>query len=396
MENLLQAYFGANGISFSAARVPIASCDFSLRKYSYQDAPNDWNQEQFRLADDEDLNWRIPQIRRAMELTNNDLKLVASPWSAPGWMKTNGNMQGAGTIQSDPAYSQAYAKYFAKFFEQYKQNGITFWAVTPQNEPLISQDPNFWYQAMYWNPQTQAEFVGKYLGPTLRASDAGKDLHILTLDHNRDDLPWWPDQFYAAHPNASLYSSGIAVHWYAKDAPWEILDETVARHPDKFIMMTEAATGWDFWPGNWELLDHYVHDIIQQMNHGVSGWIDWNLVVNMAGGPSWIGTFCGAPIIANADADEFYKQPNYYGMGHFSKLVRPGSQRIDLSITDQPNVEGVAFLRPDGTRILVLYNRDLNATYRYRIMEPGIGDNLELHYDIERSSVATIVYKPTN
>ncbi|KAH7713449.1 Protein GBA-4 [Aphelenchoides avenae] len=153
-QNLLNSYFGSNGLEYTIGRVPIASTDFSTREYSYLDTPNDFNLSTFGLAQ-EDFDYKIPFIKTALELTQGQLSLIASPWSAPGWMKTSGQMKGPGQLKGDfnGEYYQAYAKYYVKFFEEYFKQGINFWAVTIQNEPSSGLIPNYGWQTMfmsYW------------------------------------------------------------------------------------------------------------------------------------------------------------------------------------------------------------------------------------------------------
>lgn len=96
---------------------------------------------------------------------------------------------------------------------------------------------------------------------------------------------------------------------------------------------------------------------MQDLNNWVSGWVDWNLVLDEHGGPNWADNFVDSPIIANATANEFYKQPMYYAMGHVSKYIPEGSRRIGLQMHSQSAVEATAFLRPDAMITVVILNR---------------------------------------
>lgn len=103
--------------------------------------------------------------------------------------------------------------------------------------------------------------------------------------------------------------------------------------------------------------DRFVSSLFQDLNHWVTGWTDWNLALDEKGGPNWAGNFVDSPIIVNSSANEFYKQPMYYAMGHFSKYIPEDSIRIGIQIIDQTKLFGTAFLRPDGKRVVVLLNR---------------------------------------
>ncbi|KAK3097705.1 hypothetical protein FSP39_012333 [Pinctada imbricata] len=166
--------------------------------------------------------------------------------------------------------------------------------------------------------------------------------------------------------DASKYISGIAVHWYQdKFVPATVLSITHKKFPDKFILATEACSGaaGPLDPvkvrlGNWERAEDYAHDIMQDLQNWVTGWTDWNIALDMQGGPNWVKNFVDSPVIVNSDKDEFYKQPMYYILGHFSKFIVPGSKRLDLTVKgSNKNVEVVAFLRPDSSIVAVLLNR---------------------------------------
>lgn len=153
---LLQSYFGPAGIGYTVGRVPIASCDFSTREYSYLDTPNDFNLTTFGLVD-EDETAKIPYILAAQQLTGGKLRLFASPWSAPGWMKTNGRMKGGGQLKGPflGQYYTTYSKYYSRFLEEYSKRGINFWAMTIQNEPSSGLDAHWGWQTMYLSPAMQ-------------------------------------------------------------------------------------------------------------------------------------------------------------------------------------------------------------------------------------------------
>lgn len=87
--------------------------------------------------------------------------------------------------------------------------------------------------------------------------------------------------------------------------------------------------------------------------------MDGNMIANLDGGPSYLNYSADAVIIVNKTSDEFYKQPTYYAMGHFSKFITVNSQRIGVKIHDTlDDIKVLAFKRPDKRVAVVLYNRD--------------------------------------
>ncbi|KAM3728552.1 putative glucosylceramidase [Dirofilaria immitis] len=338
--NLLQSYFGNTSIQYTIGRVPIASTDFSTHAYSYDDSPNDFTLSNFSLVN-EDFKFKIPYIKKALNLTNDKLKLFASPWSAPGWMKTTGQMIGGGTLRgpSNGPYHVTWANHYVKFLEAYKNNGITFWGLTVQNEPVTGVDLSYKWQTMYFNPKTERDFIKNHLGPTLRKSKIGQNISLMIMDDQRSQLPIWAD-VVLKDKAAAQYVSGIAVHWY-----------------NDFIPASTGFKPFEHSPllGDWSRGDMYAHDIIQDLSHWVSGWTDWNLCLDLKGGPNFVKNYVDAPIIVNGTADEFYKQPMFYILGHFSKFIPPGSIRIELHFYLKPVLyEGVAFVTPTEQRVLLI------------------------------------------
>lgn len=93
------------------------------------------------------------------------------------------------------------------------------------------------------------------------------------------------------------------------------------------------------------------------MLYNVSGWTDWNMALNLEGGPNWVNNTVDSPIIVNSTAAEFYKQPMYYALAHFSKFIPPDSVRIHVEIfSSDCNIQSVGFLRPDNAIALIIYN----------------------------------------
>ena len=137
------------GLGYTVGRVPMASCDFSTHEYSYDDVANDFNLTNFNLTA-EDFRYKIPYILKASTAAGGNLRLFSTPWSPPGWMKSNGRMKGGGVMKGDMngQYYQTWAKYFVRFFEEYHKAGIDFWGTTIQNEPTSGLDPFWKWQTM--------------------------------------------------------------------------------------------------------------------------------------------------------------------------------------------------------------------------------------------------------
>lgn len=375
-DKILKAYFSEEGANYSLTRTHINSCDFSLSNYAYANVAGDKNLEHFTI--DEDRNDLIPMIKDAMSISKKGFKIIASPWTAPPWMKDNNDWRGGKLL---PQYRETWALYFSKYINAYKKEGINIWGVTVENEPL-GNDKN--WESMHFTPQEMTDFVLDYLGPQFEKDDLSH-IPILGYDQNRgEELEKWAKAMFEDKA-AAKYFGGTAVHWYASTYNYfpASLRFTHQMAPTKYLINTEACVdaevpkwkddnwywskeatdwGWD-WAAEKEKYLHpkyvpvyrYAGDIIGCLNNYVDGWIDWNMVLNKQGGPNWFKNWCTAPVIVDEEKDEVYFTPLYYTMAHFSKFIRPGAVRIDFENSDK-ELMVTAAQNPDGTVAVVLFN----------------------------------------
>ncbi|VVC33980.1 Glycosyl hydrolase family 30, TIM-barrel domain,Glycoside hydrolase family 30,Glycosyl hydrolase [Cinara cedri] len=386
-KNLIKSYFADDGIKYNIGRVPIGGTDFSTRKYTYADsgAPD---LKDFGLAI-EDEKYKIPLIKTAMEMSSQEVKLIGSAWSAPPWMKTNNDYSGIGFLR--PSFMEMWAEYHLKFLDAYREKNLKFWALTTGNEPINGIVPVNRFNSMGWTPMSHREWIGRFMGPQLRGSDYNDTL-LLAIDDQRIVLPWWM-KMLMSDKECAKYIDGVAIHWYLDFiVPVKVLNEVHKEFGDKIIINTEASQGdkpWDFVKvqlGSWTRAENYVNDIIDDLNHWVQGWVEWNLALDKTGGPTWVSNFIDSPIIVDKTADEFYKQPMFYAIGHFSKFISRGSVRIKL--TQSSVVKSVGFKRPDGAIVIVLYNRR-NKPLNVAIKDPKRG---VIGLVLQKQSVNTLLY----
>ncbi|XP_008555889.1 lysosomal acid glucosylceramidase [Microplitis demolitor] len=390
-EQLLQSYFGEGGSKYNLGRVPIGGTDFSPRPYSLDDTPDDVSLRDFSLAK-EDTYYKIPYMKKALKI-NKELKFLSASWSAPPWMKTNHNYTGfLGFLKEE--YYQIYADYLIKFLEDYKNQGLPIWAISTGNEPAdVFALNTVHFNDMGWTPATVTEWVVNNLGPTLLNSTSNETI-ILALDDQRFDLPWYLHAMHNYNNQIDKYISGIAVHWYMdRYFPIELYDRTHTAFPNKFIIMTEACTGSTFWEltkvrlGFWKRGERYIMSIIDDLNHWITGWVDWNLALDKKGGPNWAKNYVDSAIIVNSETDEFYKQPMYYAIAHFSKFISRGSVRVDL--TYHRSIKSVAFITPENTTVIVLYNKN-DKPKNVTIVDPNKGN---INLMVSEKTIQTIIYR---
>jgi glucosylceramidase len=394
---VMERIFGDKGANFSLARTHIGSCDFTVEgKYSYLDIKGDTELTGFSIEPDkkgfdpqkypgiQDPSYDLlPMIKEAIEIKNkqkdNDLRIVASAWTAPPWMKDiedwyirgtpENNFRGTGGTLK-PEYEETYADYLIRYLEEYKSEGVDIWGITPVNEPH-GNDGN--WESMHFTPESQNQFIKTYLGPKLVESGF-EDVKLLIYDQNRDNLEEWADVILGDEETAQ-YVYGTAVHWYS--STYKVYEDVFERVNDKFphqaLIHTEGcidnlgneapdgimdpegykeenwfdndsfwwndnATDWAY-TATWEGVDsenhpiytpvhRYARDIIVGINHWLRGWIDWNIVLDERGGPNHVGNYCGAPIMIDPDSKYIYYTPIYYMLKQFSRTIRPGDRAV--------------------------------------------------------------------
>jgi len=350
-EELLQAYYSIDrGIGYTLGRTNINSCDFSSASYTYVEE-GDKDLHSFSIA--HDLQFKIPLIKRAMAVSGNRLKLFASPWSPPAYMKSNHDMLHGGTLL--PEYYHAWALYYTKFIKSYRAAGVPLWGITIQNEPMATQT---WESCVY-QADVERDFLKHHLGPVM-AQEGTSDVNIMVWDHNRD-LIIQRAQTIFDDPDAAKYAWGIGFHWYEDWSGGTQMYDNVALvnrlYPDKHIIFTEGtpanfdSTGY----ARWTLGEAYGRSMIHDFNTGAEGWTDWNILLDERGGPNHVGNFCFAPIHADTRTGKLIYTNSYYYIGHFSKFIRPGAKRI-LASPSRSALLTTAFRNEDGTVAVVVMN----------------------------------------
>jgi glucosylceramidase len=456
-EAVIQAYFSRDqGIGYTLGRVPLGSCDFAVQpSVSYAMRVNDTSLESFSL--EPDLAWKIPFIRDAQTAVNkqalkrrarqdephasagaaSQLRLVGSPWSAPAWMKSNNQMIcDLWSILADCRLKDeaqpAFAAYLARTAAEYAALGLPLRWLTPQNEPGVKP---FTYEGMVMTGAEQAVFLADHLGPALQALDQDARPGVLVYDWNKNNGTFVSFvQAIYANPTAAGFTEGVAVHWYDGDN-FDSLDTVQALDTSKRLLATEATAGYDDMAGSggsWGTGEHYLHDILGDLNHHVTGFVHWNLMLTADGGPLHVGPIVGLPIygsdapmivntghnitttpvahgstlvaasvaraLGSADAGLLSGSPasptgattgapglepqvSFWYVGHVSWYVLPGSTRIGWEAQDMPStLEVAAFELPSSAGVVIVAMNKANVSQPLHIWDPhlGLGANTTL------------------
>ena len=370
-QELLQELFGKNdnSISISYLRISIGASDLNAAPFTYDDLPlgqTDTNLTQFSLNPDK--NDVIPMLKEILAI-NPQIKIIATPWSAPAWMKDNNGFIG-GSLK--PEYYGVYANYFVKYIQKMKEEGIAITAITPQNEPLHpGNNPS-----MYMTALQQADFIKNHLGPAF--ANANLTTKIIIYDHNCNK-PEYPLTILN-DAGANPYVDGSAFHLYEGDI--STLSTVHNAYPNKNLYFTEQYTGTS---GTFDgdLKWHLKNVIIGSMRNWSKTAFEWNLANDANFRPFTPGgcSTCKGALTING-ADNFDRNVGYYIVAHVSKFVPAGSVRIGSN--QSGNLNTVAFKTPGGKKVLIVEN-DGNVSELYTIKFNGRGVTTSL----EAGAVAT-------
>lgn len=354
MEELFFPEFGAN---FNICRMPVGANDFSRDWYSYDEAEGDFAMANFTIANDQQT--LIPFIKSAQKHAS-DLRIWASPWCPPSWMKYNKHYASAYTGETfeekyrnglpadkvghegsdmfiqDSLYLEAYALYFTKFIEGYREQGIPIFAVMPQNEFNSAQI----FPSCCWTAASLANFIGNYLGPAMEKQ--GVQILFGTMERANEALV----DTILTDPASSKYVGGVGFQWAGKGA----IKGIHIRYPEMKLYQTEqeCGDGKNDWEGavySWNLMRHY-------LDNGASAYMYWNISLEKGGISRW-GWAQNSLVVVDPESKSFQYTHEYYVMKHLSHYVQPGARKLQTSGTF---ANLMAFVNPDKSIVVALAN----------------------------------------
>ena len=385
-----------NGIAVSFLRQPIGSSDLSATVYSYDDlcvqggltacvtppGVNDYKLEHYSLKHDEE--YILPQLRQALAL-NPDLKVILTPWSPPGWMKTSGSMIGSSPDGKTPSSLRpeafdAFANYLVKTIQGYQAAGVPVYGLTVQNEPLYTPPT---YSGMQMLAAEQAAFFADHFGPALAAAHLAPK--VMAYDHNWDK-PEFPETLLN-NPRAGAVAAGTAWHHYGGEP--SVMTKNHQEFPDKGQWVTEASGG--VWQKN-NALAQEATELVNVTRNWARSYVLWALATDQNRGPHVGG--CGdcrglvTIDLTNPAKPAVKREVDYYVIGHATKFVLPGAVRIASNEPAGTQLKDVAFRNPNGTVVLYTVNNG-SASQDIRIVFHG----KTIAAAIPAGAVATFVWR---
>ncbi|RSM88698.1 glucosylceramidase [Kibdelosporangium aridum] len=370
-DEIMTALFGtSSGIGLNWLRQPIGATDFSRSFYTYNDGAADPNLSRFSIAHDN--AYILPLVRQARAL-NPQLSIMASPWSAPAWMKTNNNLIGGSLNDSQIG---VYADYLVKFAQAYGAAGAPIAYMSVQNEPNFSPPG---YPGMLMSATQQATIINN-LVPKLRA--VGLDTRLLGYDHNWDNTTY-PQQVNNAAGNNVV---GSAWHCYGGNPSGQSTVHNA--QPNKEIFFTECSgtsSGSDAATFRDTLRWQGINLAIGTTRNWARTVTTWNMALDNNHGPV-IGSCTNCMGVVTTNGSSVTYNAEYYVLGHLSKFVRPGAVRIDSTGYGEGGIQNVAFRNPDGTIVLVALNS--GGTQNFQVSYGG----QSFGYQLPGGSMATFTW----
>jgi glucosylceramidase len=376
--DLLEHLFDPDkGIGISYIRLTMGASDFSLSDYTYNDlsaGATDRDLSQFSIrGDKEDV---IPVLKAILAVAP-DISIMASPWSAPAWMKTSQSLNG-GSLK--PEWYDTYALYFVKYIKAMAAEGISIDAITIQNEPLHESGS---YPTMRMAAMAQAEFIKNHLGPLFKQEDI--ETRIIIYDHNWDQ-PGYPVSILDDAAVRS-YVYGTAFHGYGGNV--SAMSQVHAAYPEKGLYFTEISGGG--WATDFS--DNLMWNVSNIFIETVTNWskntLLWNLALDQDDGPQNGGcTDCRGVVTILPDGG-FESNVEYYATAHMSKFVRPGARRVSSCTFDNSTgLKNVAFINDNGAKVVVVIN---NGTDKQDFTLIDGSNRIEA--SLQAMAVATIVWE---
>jgi glucosylceramidase len=361
------------GIGLKYLRLTMGASDFSLNNFTYNDIAT--SQQDLLLtyfSIETEQATLIPVLKEILAI-NPGIKLMGSPWSAPAWMKSNKSLTNGGKV--DTAFYQTYANYFVKYIQAFKQNGIQIDAITIQNEPLFAAS----YMSTEMSAVAQTKFIKNNLGPAFANNNISTK--IIIYDHNWD-RPDYPLTILA-DSSARKYIAGTAFHCYGGNV--SAMSQVQNNYPDKGIYFTECSGGdfsSDF--GN-NLAWNAENLMIGSPRNGAKTVLFWNLALDENHGPKNGGCQdCRGVITINSGSQIIDKNVEYFLLGHASKFVQDKAKRLETMDSRAQGFSQIAYLNPDGTKVLLAYNHQSN-TQKIQVTL----NNQSFNYDIEAGALVT-------
>ncbi len=345
-DKMLSFYFKEEQMNYQNIRIPIDSGGFSTHSYSAVEEPEDETLESFSFADTK--KYILPLLEAASKTAGRPLKLMLSPWSPPAFMKTNGSRRKGGSLKKE--YYGRWAAYICRYIQEFQKRGYQVERISIQNEPKAVQE---WESCVY-SAQQEKTFLKEYLYPALKEKGLSS-VEVFVWDHNKERV--YERFCKLMDKDTAPMIAGAAFHWYSGDH-FETLELIRRAFPEKKLILSESSLEYAGVSPSRER-DYALclaHDLIGNLNHGLQGFYDGNILLNIHGGPNSARHYCDAAFLYNEESKELLQRRSAFFFWHFAHFIQPKAVRIAHSkYTDK--LEVTAWKNPAGEIAVILLNK---------------------------------------
>lgn len=358
-KELVETYFSKDNMNYHLVRVHVDSCDFCLNTYEAMSDPQDTELKSFSFERTE--KYILPMLEDIKKVAGDELKLMLTPWSPPAFMKSNGDRRKGGRLK--PEYRQMWAEYICRYIQEFRNRGYNVQRISLQNEPKAVQP----WDSCLFSAEDEKIFLRDYMYPTMLAHGY-KDIEIFIWDHNKERL--YERVRDVIDDSTRHMVTGVAFHWYSGDH-FEAMNLVHQHYPDVKMIMSESCLEYRLFDENniENITNKLCHEVIEDLNHGMCAFYDWNLLLDEKGGPNYVKNYCYAPFLYNTKTGELIPQKIQRQYYQFAHNITPGCVRIAVTkYTDQIDV--VAYHKPDKKIVVILLNKSNKVLpVNFRIQE---------------------------
>lgn len=391
-----QSYYSKEvGMGYSLMRLIIGGSDFDTKRWVYNLYPQfDFFLTNFNQLDPRD-KIRNFQIKKLMLRTNNfDIKILAAAAYAPPWMRLEYGWSGKPYNQINPIYFQTWAEYHAKWLTLMKKDGLHIWGLATGNQPVYNSFKSA--PCLSWNASDHSRFIVDFLKPTL-ARSGHTDLTIHGVDDMTIFAMGWLNLLQANNRKSVDFLDYVDLHKYVDflaDVGKTLVD--IERKFNKPVIASEMCYG-PLEPskpvilGSWNRAEDLTKILFENFKYGNVGYIDWNLMLNSSGGPTFDKPV-DAGILASPDFKSFVKQPTFYILAHFSKFIPVGSRQIEATFLfpKRLSLDAMAFLRPDQTISIFIHSFGGSKVDKL-VISDKLSNIIEI--EVKPKTLYTLIYK---
>jgi glucosylceramidase len=302
----------------------------------------------------------FPLLEDAQRMCQSQIEIMLSPWSPPAFMKINGERNHGGKLKEE--YQAAWAEYICRYIKEFNRRGYKVTRMSLQNEPKAVQT---WDSCVYTAKEEKA-FLRDFMYPALCNNDLS-EIEIFIWDHNKERV--FDRACTIIDEDTNHMVAGIAFHWYSGDH-FEALGLVKEKFPDKKLILSEACIEYCKYSSDnfLENAQKYAHDMIGNLNQGMTAFYDWNLFLDEQGGPNHVKNYCDAPYMFDTKEKKLLERNTLAYIRHFSHFIHPQAVRIaHTRYTDK--LEVTAFKNLDGTIAIVLLNKEKEEREAFIRME---------------------------